>query len=170
MASLWLAVSCCGASAATTGAQSEFTLRDWQTEDGLPQSSVVSMAQTPDGYLWLATYNGLARFDGVQFTPFDTSNLPGLPGNRLMHLSVDQEGALWVITEYRDAIRLKDGRCKVFTMADGVPAEGARWVHDDGQGGAGWPAITPGSGAGTPATSCLCLFRPDSPTSRFRAW
>jgi ligand-binding sensor domain-containing protein len=66
----------------------------WQTEDGLPQSSVLAIAQSPNGYLWLATFNGLARFDGMHFTVFDTSNLPGLPSNRLTGLLVDQAGAL----------------------------------------------------------------------------
>ncbi len=107
----------------------------WQTEDGLPQSSVLSIAQTPDGYLWLATFDGLARFDGVRFTVFDTSNLPGLPGNRLVRLFVDREGGLWAITEYCSVARLKDGRCRTFTAADGVPAEGVQCVGEDGQGG-----------------------------------
>ena len=43
----------------------------WQTKDGLPQNSVDSMVQTADGYLWLGTQEGLARFDGVRFTVFD---------------------------------------------------------------------------------------------------
>ena len=40
----------------------------WQTEDGLPQNSVTAVVQTRDGYLWLGTYSGLARFDGARFT------------------------------------------------------------------------------------------------------
>ncbi len=115
--------------------QTDFAIDAWQTDDGLPQSSVNSIAQTPDGYLWLATFNGLARFDGVRFTVFDSSNLPGLPGNRLVRLYVDREGGLWMITEYNEVARLKDGRCRTFTAADGVPAEGARWVGEDGRGG-----------------------------------
>ena len=122
----------CGAAGLTS--QTDFTIDAWQTDDGLPQSSVKSIAQTPDGYLWLATFNGLARFDGVRFTVFDTANVPGLPGNRLIRLSVDRDGALWVITEYKGVARLKDGRCRTFSTEDGVPAEGARWVDEDPQG------------------------------------
>ena len=112
----------------------EFTADAWQTDDGLPQSSVMSIVQTPDGYLWLATFNGLARFDGVQFTVFDTSNLPGLPSNRIVRLFVDRAGALWLITEYRDLARIQNGRCRAFTAADGVPLGGVRWVNEDGAG------------------------------------
>ncbi len=81
--------------AARAGLQPDYAVRVWQMEEGLPQNSVLSIAQTPDGYLWLATFNGLVRFDGVRFTPFDESNLPGLPGNRLVRLCADREGGLW---------------------------------------------------------------------------
>src|SRR5260370_17782767 len=50
----------------------------WQTEDGLPGNAVPAVAQTHDGYLWVCTYDGLARFDGVRFTVFDDINTPGL--------------------------------------------------------------------------------------------
>jgi ligand-binding sensor domain-containing protein/signal transduction histidine kinase len=119
--------------AGSTG-QTDFTIDAWQTDDGLPQSSVKSIAQTPDGYLWLATFNGMARFDGVRFTLFDTSNLPRLPGNRIIRLHVDRAGALWLITEYYDLARLQNGLCKTFTSADGLPPDGVRWVEEDAQG------------------------------------
>src|SRR5688572_9333531 len=48
----------------------------WQVEDGLPQNTIKAIHQTRDGYLWLATEEGLARFDGVRFTVFDSTNTP----------------------------------------------------------------------------------------------
>lgn len=54
----------------------------WTTENGLPQNDVLPI-QTRDGYLWLATQGGLARFDGVKFTIFDTGNTDGLRSNRM---------------------------------------------------------------------------------------
>src|SRR5689334_23965873 len=48
-----------------------YFMRTWQVENGLPQNKVTSVVQTHDGYLCLSTYNGLARFDGVNFTVFD---------------------------------------------------------------------------------------------------
>jgi len=47
-----------------------FSLRRWTTEDGLPKNTVISLLQTHDGYLWVGTREGLARFDGVRFTVF----------------------------------------------------------------------------------------------------
>src|SRR5271165_587698 len=51
-----------------------YLIRSWQTEEGLPQNSVTALVQTRDGYLWLGTYGGLVRFDGVRFTVFDSDN------------------------------------------------------------------------------------------------
>jgi len=56
----------------------------WTTEDGLPQSSVNAIEQTGDGYLWFGTFDGLARFNGVEHTVFDISNTEGLSGNRIL--------------------------------------------------------------------------------------
>ena len=66
----------------------------WQTENGLPYNSVTSIIQTQDGYLWLGTYNGLARFDGIKFAVFNTSNTPELPSNRITSLFEDANGVL----------------------------------------------------------------------------
>src|SRR5215813_1196996 len=48
----------------------------WQTENGLPQNTVRAILQTQDGYIWLATEEGLVRFDGLSFTVFDKHNVP----------------------------------------------------------------------------------------------
>src|ERR1700685_3169141 len=60
----------------------------WTSDDDLPDSSVTAIAQTPDGYLWVGTYNGLARFDGVRFVTFDPANTPGLKNPRITGLFV----------------------------------------------------------------------------------
>ena len=53
---------------------SQYASDHWRTRDGLPQATVGAIAQTKDGYIWLATEEGLVRFDGVRFTVFDTTN------------------------------------------------------------------------------------------------
>src|SRR5262249_7190263 len=55
----------------------------WQTEHGLPKNSVQAITQTSDGYLWLGTQEGLVRFDGIQFTVFDSTNSPGIRHNHI---------------------------------------------------------------------------------------
>ena len=58
----------------------------WTTANGLPQNTINSVVQTPDGYLWLATFDGLARFDGVRFTIFDRGNSKGIVNNRFSQI------------------------------------------------------------------------------------
>jgi len=62
---------------------SQFGHEVWLTENGLPQNTVHAIAQTPDGYIWIGTEEGLARFDGVKFTVFDKQNTPDRKSTRL---------------------------------------------------------------------------------------
>src|SRR5215471_12295179 len=56
--------------------EAEFFFRNWDMQDGLPDSTVKAIAQTLDGYLWVGTRAGLARFDGVHFRVFTSENAP----------------------------------------------------------------------------------------------
>ena len=78
------------------GATEEFVVHAWETKDGLPDSSATSMAQTPDGYLWVGTFNGLARFNGHEMKVFDRFNTPELPSPAVVSVHVDKAGRLWV--------------------------------------------------------------------------
>ncbi len=91
------------------GAQDYFA-HVWQTEDGLPQNAVSAVVQTRDGYLWVGTYNGLARFDGVRFAVFDSSNTPELRNCRVTALFEAPDGNLWIGHETGDLTRYREGR------------------------------------------------------------
>src|SRR5262245_38182479 len=84
------------------------------TEGGLPQNAVAAIAQTPDGYLWLGTFGGLARFDGVKFTIFTTGNTPALRSNRTTALHVGRNGALWIGAETGEIVRFHNGGFSFF--------------------------------------------------------
>ena len=66
----------------------------WLTENGLPQNTVHSIAQTRDGYIWIGTEEGLARFDGIRFTVFDKQNTAQLKSNYIRALLADPQCAL----------------------------------------------------------------------------
>jgi len=87
-----------------------FLIKKWTTEEGLPQNTVTSILQTADGYLWLGTFGGLARFDGVKFTIFDTTNATGLASNRVLSLYEDRWKRLWVGTETGEIYTLLNGK------------------------------------------------------------
>ena len=74
----WLVIrTVIGLLPAAVAAPVDYLVDDWDTENNLPSSTVTSIAQTPDGYLWIGTYNGLARFDGARFVTFDPVNQAG---------------------------------------------------------------------------------------------
>jgi signal transduction histidine kinase/ligand-binding sensor domain-containing protein len=77
----------------------EYGFDVWTTANGLPQNTVTGVVQTPDGYLWSSTFDGLARFDGIKFTIFDKSNSKGILNNRFSGIFVDKDGAVWAMTE-----------------------------------------------------------------------
>src|SRR5580698_7777589 len=64
-------------------AQMQYGYTNWTVEDGLPQSSIRGITQTPDGYIWTPTFDGLVRFDGVRFVSFNRSNTKGIESNRI---------------------------------------------------------------------------------------
>ena len=79
-----------------TPAHAQYRFDHWTAETGLPQNIISAIRQTPEGYIWIATLDGLARFDGVRFTVFNKSISPGIVSRYLTSRSGDQEGASWI--------------------------------------------------------------------------
>ena len=93
-------------------ADAPYTVETWGTEDGLPQSSVISVIQTRDGYLWLGTLKGLVRFDGNQFTIFNEFNTPGLKSDQIVFLFEDSHTNLWVGADSGEVAMISDGQVR----------------------------------------------------------
>ncbi|HSP63814.1 MAG TPA: two-component regulator propeller domain-containing protein [Pyrinomonadaceae bacterium] len=123
---------------------SRFSQEVWLTENGLPQNTVHSIAQTRDGYVWIGTEEGLARFDGVRFTVFDLRNTPQLKSNYIRTLLTDRRGALWIGTA-QGLIRMWDGKFTAFTTNEGLPSDTIQAVYEDREGNL-WVATANGLG------------------------
>ncbi len=95
---LGLAASAGEAAPVQGGPETNYIIKTWQTEEGLPENSATAMVQTPDGYLWFGTFNGLVRFDGVKFIVFDPSKVPELPSAGVVNLHLDRRNRLWIST------------------------------------------------------------------------
>ncbi|MCX6926698.1 MAG: hypothetical protein NT154_26360, partial [Verrucomicrobia bacterium] len=101
----------------STSAFSEsWVARSWQTKDGLPQDTVNALAQTRDGFLWVGTSAGLARFDGVRFRAFGLQD--GLRSVHITALLEDRAGILWVGTSGGGLSRWQDGRLTPLALTD----------------------------------------------------
>jgi len=120
---------------------SQFNAQVWLTENGLPQNTIHSIAQAKDGYVWIATEEGLARFDGIRFTVFDKQNTPELKSNDILVLLEDRQGALWIGTT-DGLVRLMNAKFTAFSTRDGLPSnvidalcegrDGSLWVATAG--------------------------------------
>lgn len=96
----------------------EYTFDVWQTENGLPSNTIRAILQTRDGYLWLGTFNGLVRFDGVRFVVFGEAQ--GVSNSRIVCLYEDHAGALWIGTEGGGLICYRGGQFTPYTTRAGL--------------------------------------------------
>jgi signal transduction histidine kinase/ligand-binding sensor domain-containing protein len=113
---------------------SAWSVQVWQSEDGLPNNNVPSVAQTPDGYIWVATPSCLARFDGVHFEEFAPATFAEAYQNlRIRLLCGGAKGGLWVAVDPGHILDIAGGRARIFT--NGLPQQVVEALVDDGSGG-----------------------------------
>jgi signal transduction histidine kinase/ligand-binding sensor domain-containing protein len=113
-------------------ALTQYTISHWTQEQGLPQNTIGAIAQTADGYLWLGTDEGLARFDGYEFVVF-SRDAGKLPSNSILALVAGPDGALWIgtpsgLTEYRNRM------FRTFTQKEGLPGNSVSSLFVDHAG------------------------------------
>ena len=107
----------------------EYEARTWQVDEGLPDNLVQAMAQTPDGYLWVGTREGLARFDGAEFTCFAAKNTPALKTSSITALCSSGDGVLWIGTDGGGLVRLQDGVFSAFNPPGGQWGGNVRVIY-----------------------------------------
>jgi len=112
-------------------AKAQVGFDEWTADAGLPQNSVYAIVQTRDSYIWLATLDGLVRFDGVRFTVFNKSNSPGISNNRFVYLYEDAQGDLWAGTEQSGVVRLHQGRFTSYGLEQGLSSLRVVWLTGD---------------------------------------
>ena len=122
-ATLLIAGPPCAPSSAQTPRSPAYVTHNWGVRDGLPVAWVGSVAQDDRGYIWLATFDGAVRFDGVRFTVFNMGNTPGLPTNRIAAVQPGRAGAVWLWTDQFLPVRLRNGRATPIRMAAPEPGE-----------------------------------------------
>lgn len=120
---------------AIDAAISQYRFDSWTTDNGLPQVSVNSIRQTRDGFIWITTFGGLVRYDGLRFQVFNTGNTKGLRASRFSRLEEDGHGNLWMSTEGQGLTRYKDGVFTTYTTENGLPDNfiAALWIGPNGE-------------------------------------
>ena len=117
-------------------AAASYHITRWTTDDGLPQNRVNCLLQTRDGYLWLGTWAGLVRFDGMKFRVFDRFNTPAFVKDAVNSLAEDEEGTLWIATN-DGLVRRRGGEFTRLTERDGLP-DSKVWEIKSGPMGRLW--------------------------------
>ncbi|MDR3458788.1 MAG: two-component regulator propeller domain-containing protein [Verrucomicrobiae bacterium] len=110
--------------------------RTWLAEDGLPDNRVVGLAQTADGFLWVATQGGTVRFDGVRFQRVSIASSPGLIAGTMRVLLLDREGRIWLAKDEGGAVFCFDGaQVRMLSADQGLPKNDTqRSLAMDGKG------------------------------------
>lgn len=148
-------------------ALSQYKVDVWQTEQGLPLNTVQSLLQTRDGYLWVGTAGGLARFDGVRFTGFDAAQTPELASQPVFGFMEDAQRNLW-IGHAKGAVIHRDGK---FEPAFSVEVTAGRrvWAFAQGPDGAVWAATENGLVRWEKGSTRLYQQEDGLPTNRLRS-
>lgn len=114
--------------------QSAFVMDQWGIENGLPVNNVKRLLQSEQGYIWMATFDGLVRFDGIRFEVYQSENYPELPSNRLVNLFETADGALWMVTEQGFLVRFKNGEFRQFRSEDGLNGDICNGIFRENSG------------------------------------
>lgn len=135
-------VSCLFPAAAATNSIGRYSVRIWQSDDGLPHNSVWAVAQGAQGYLWVGTQQGLVRFDGLRFVAVDEPAAPELKRGWITALCAARDGSLWIGCDGSGLIRMKEGAFTHFGEAEGLPnlqikcvfeaQDGSLWIGSEG--------------------------------------
>lgn len=110
--------------------------RPWQTDEGLPDNSISGVAQTADGFLWVATFGGLMRFDGLRFREFSVMHLPDVPNRVVRQMLLDRDGRFWLGMDRGPVVCVDHTQARVYTSRDGLPETRVAAIAEDGAGGA----------------------------------
>jgi len=109
-----------------------YSVHQWQQEQGLPQNTVSDVLQGDGGYLWLATYGGLVRFDGERFVTFDAGNTPAFhEGGGVVALANARRGGLWIADDAGNILRMQGSGIE---LAASFPGRGFDRIVEDGAG------------------------------------
>lgn len=112
----------------------QYSYAHWTSEDGLPTNSTIKVRQTQDTHIWIATFGGITRFNGLEFNVYNTSNTPKIINNAINYLFEARDNAIWTCTESGGINRLKDGIFYNYTVKDGLPSNTTECIAEDKKG------------------------------------
>ena len=139
LTSAWLLAWLLAATAMPAAALEEKSLatysrETWTTRDGLPHNQVNGIAQTREGYLWFATWEGAVRYNGQEFRSFGRQNVPEIRDNGIRSVRVAPGGALVVATSRGGASVLRGETWSTYGIAEGLGQDELATAMEDHAG------------------------------------
>ena len=117
-----------------SGTLQNFRMTTHDIGSGLPHNSIQCLLQDKNGYIWMGTPSGLARFDGVNTTIYNSQNTPALTSDNILSLCEDQNRVLWIGTDGGGLYSLDKEKWKVINESHGLSNNHLRAVTTDLQG------------------------------------
>ncbi|MAO65818.1 MAG: hypothetical protein CL666_12550 [Balneola sp.] len=114
--------------------QPPLTAQKWTLEDGLPVNTVGNITQDSLGYLWISTYDGLVRFDGLEFKIYNYSNTSEMPHNRTTLLYLQDKDRMWVALEYGGVLLKENGEFRHFGDKSNFTDSGITQIFESSDG------------------------------------
>jgi signal transduction histidine kinase/ligand-binding sensor domain-containing protein len=147
-------------------APAQYGFEVWTVDNGMPENEIRGITQTPDGYLWIATFNGLARFDGVHLTVFNRET-PGLLSNQFGTMLQGKGGDLWLDSVDHGIVRYHDGVFRAYGTQQRVASDINGLTGDD-QGDI-WALVGGRIIRWDEASDRFVDIEPESPNGHFRS-
>ncbi|WP_020529431.1 two-component regulator propeller domain-containing protein [Flexithrix dorotheae] len=112
---------------------SQYKFKLWTSENGLPTNGALSIIQAKNGYLWIGTFNGLVKFDGININVIDHSKIPHFKSNTFTNFYEDADSSLWIGSQ-GGIVVFKNNKWKVYTVENGLPSSNVDAIFKDKKG------------------------------------
>jgi diguanylate cyclase (GGDEF)-like protein len=113
---------------------SQHMVTTWTEKEGLPTNTIIDIIQDKQGYIWMASYSGLIRFDGYKFTLFNKKTNETINSNTARTLLEDGEGNLWIGTNSSGLVKEENGTFSLLSTEQGLPDNSIRAMTFDKEG------------------------------------
>jgi ligand-binding sensor domain-containing protein len=100
-------------------ARFDYSIKIWNSENGLTQKNILNMVQSKDGFIWFVSETSLTRFDGIMFRSYNAANTAGFPKEGIKDMFEDSQKVRWLVSN-RGLIKFSDGKLVTYPLANGA--------------------------------------------------
>ncbi|MDP2037507.1 MAG: two-component regulator propeller domain-containing protein [Ignavibacteria bacterium] len=114
--------------------KSRISIQKWNEDSGLPSNDISDLLISKQGFLWIGTEFGLARFDGAEIKNYNLLNTPEIKANKVLDLYEDKNGSLWFANGTGGMVKYFNGVFKRYGIENGLPENNCSGIVEDKSG------------------------------------